>query len=267
MGASYEDAESKTMFQMSRLASESAASTAQDRDRDRADRGLLDPELNDHDNHDRHGNGRHDDLHDRDNDQQDETTRALIDMVGRDYRRPKRTIWIVYSYANLCAILRTIYCLPLAGLAAYMLAPGSAQYQTILPYAALTLAVAVIHILLASHRTMSPASSTSALPSRLYLSALVVSPVLLLASLAYGAAVLHLTKQYYDQKEDHVVRCGRRSRRKWLCSVAQCWYIYTLNRNRYSATEIAQATDVLSPATFTSVMKDAFKGWGWGKKK
>ena len=61
-----------------------------------------------------------------------------------------------------------------------------------------------------------PALPSSALPSRLYLSALVVSPILLLASNAYGAAVLHLTKQYYNQSQDRVVRCSARLKSK-LC--------------------------------------------------
>lgn len=73
---------------------------------------------------------------------------------------------------------------------------------------------AIIHIFFASYRTHSPASPSSALPSRLYLSALVVSPILLLASIGYGAAVLHLTKQYFNQYQDRVVRCVRRGR-KW----------------------------------------------------
>jgi len=166
MGAAYEDDESKNMFQMPRLASETVASTAQDRDRDRADKGLLDPELNDHDNdrydgrhddrhsHDRHSNDRHShdrhshdrhshDRHSHDRrsaDRQEEMVRALIEQTARP-RGAKPSIWSVYVRANMCAILRTLWCIPIAGLAIYMLVPGAAQYKTVLPYAALTLAV------------------------------------------------------------------------------------------------------------------------------
>lgn len=116
MARSVDDGSTNTMFQMPRLASQTAAPTAtaaEDRDRD--------PELNDHDN----DGGR------------DEATHTLLARGGR----AKPSIVLVYSYATLCAVFRTMYCIPIAGVAVYMLVPGPAQYQTVLPYAALTLVV------------------------------------------------------------------------------------------------------------------------------
>ncbi len=97
---------------------------------DRAARDLLDPELNDHEHHDKDVD-------------QGEATQNLLEHGGDGggYGHSRHSIWIVYSYANMWAIIRTMLCFPVVGLAGYMLVPGPAQHDIVLPCAALTLAV------------------------------------------------------------------------------------------------------------------------------
>ncbi|KAK3303352.1 uncharacterized protein B0T15DRAFT_271817 [Chaetomium strumarium] len=136
----------------------------------------------------------------------DESSRALDE---RSHHGANKPIWDLYANTNLCAAVRCLFSIPMLGSAARIVA-STEPISTVFPFAAYALGCAILHVLLAAHRTVRPRSLTSALPSQLYMTIIAISPAALLAASLYGFTVLAMTREHYDERDPQgeLVRCG-----------------------------------------------------------
>ncbi|KAK4034582.1 hypothetical protein C8A01DRAFT_38935 [Parachaetomium inaequale] len=208
--------------------------------------------------------------------------------------KAKPPIWSIYGNANLFALLRWLFSLPMLGSAAWIVSREAAPSTSwiALPWAGYSIACASLHILLLPHRAAQPRSHTNPLPPRPYMAGLVASPVLLLLGFATGAAVLALTRSHFNERDPTgTAMCGKGASRRechpqtveadvfdiscvcfaftlaaLLCSLKQCYEVlYRLGRNTYTGEEIqaqhVRVSKAVNKATFSSIMKDEFGGW------
>ncbi|KAK4127308.1 hypothetical protein N657DRAFT_205107 [Parathielavia appendiculata] len=221
----------------------------------------------------------------------DESTPATTES-GRSPRRKhckaKQSIGSLYADANLCAAVRCFFSFPVLGSAIYILAtyPRPGPNPVVMSFASYNLGCAISHISLAAHRIIRPPSPTSALPPRGYMVGLIISPVVLSVAFVFGLVLVALTKGYHGLRDmERLVGCGKRSSRQChpltpeavafeltivcmsfafvtlCCSLKQCYHVYCLSQNEYTAEEIQEAARSVNKLTFRSVMTDMLGAW------